>query len=77
MARPISSAGPMTPQGVPNPVSNSFSNRLKSWMCLRLLVGEPQQRAHLVIIAVHAAFGVLDHRRQDVLLDQAEEIQVA
>ena len=34
MPAAMSAAGPITPQGVPKPRSNSRTNHLKSWMCL-------------------------------------------
>ena len=33
MAAAISSAGPITPQGEPNPCWNCSPNHWKSWMC--------------------------------------------
>src|SRR5205823_2314511 len=44
---------------------------------LRLLFGEGGERPDLDGVAVHGRAGLIEHERQDELLDEAEEIEIA
>lgn len=53
------------------------AHRLEELLVLDLLLGEPQQRPHGEAIAVNVRLGPLGDRRDDVLLDEQEQVGVA
>ena len=69
----IASAGPITSQGVPKPVGEQAVELAEQMDVLGFLAGEVEQGADAMVVAVQLRPGMVEHERQDELLDQAEQ----
>ena len=67
----------MTSQSAAEPALELLAEAPEELDVLGLLAGEPQQRAHPTVVGVQLRPGVIEHERQDELLDQPEQAQVA
>ena len=76
IAAAISSAGPMTAQGVENPCRKCSAEPLEELDVLRLLLGEVEERPPLVTVPAYPVAHVVDDRGNDVLLHQTEDGQI-
>ena len=72
----IASGGPITSQSGAEAALELLAEALEQLDVLGLFAGELQQRAHAVVVRLKLRPGMVEHEREDELLDQAEDAEV-